>query len=1360
MCMKRSFLLILSILLVCLTGASKRVSEQEAYEMALKFIQGKSIKANQRMVKGAKGSPALKNIYVFNVENNGGFVIVSGDDRTRSILGYSDSGELNTERIPCNMQWLLDNYEKQIASLTDDTSIIENTRSEDRQDIPALIDVQWGQDEPYNNNCPTLNGERCLTGCVATAMAQLIQYHSWPQETTLSIPAYTSNSGIYLEELPPAVFNWERMDVVSIPQLMRYCGQSVRMDYTPWASGADINEVPKALKDYFNFSLNTSLKSRSNYTDTEWNELIYNELNEGRPVLYSGDSSTAGAHTFMVDGYVGGLFHVNWGWEGNCDGFFTLEALNPGTEYGFTNGQTALINVYPADPDEEKILPRVKITKMDCNERLVFRNSLMDDFPLCSFEVVYENITGRELNMEIGLTLYKDSEDYCMLTTISNCFLYPYAGGGTECGICISSDLPEGTYKVIPAYRFDSSDKWIPLADSDKVYLEITVTEKELSIQPYPKPSFENDIVDYGMYMINNIRYRLRAEYGKYLAYPQPLNGNETYEGELYIPDFVTYDGIDYKVSNKSGFSNGMLDNNALLKSLSTPIAFHINNALGLKTIHFREGVTVVPFISSCPQLESIIIDSASEIPEINDCNMLKSITIGNDQEIMLHVSANGIIWSQEECPALSDIYFTSNVPPVFIYDNVKFESVPCEHITIHVPYGTKDVFVKQGWSGWNIVDDQPALPNKVIWDYCGNDVNSTGAGIGYFDRANDVEFAMKIPAQYLESYRNCKVTAIEYNAYDADDVEYVFLTMPGRDYYARQSAKTIGAGKMRVNLDNPYIIADEDLYVGIGRHGYIDISWANSDIEENGLWYRVMGDNKDDDDIGKWGMVTAADNLSHPVPIHMIIEGDNLPDDIMILDASLVRPEENIYSPSLKPSVNTEIQKKILGVNDKDFVHFRIDGERKLPKVNEYIYNESFTRSNAETDKTGILLKIRNRSPRIVRNVMIDWKLDGKEMDPLQFNTVFPQNYNELIYFDLPEEMPGRNHSLEFDVAEIDGKPDTVTCNNTKTSTFSMQSSLYFPRKFVLEEATGTWCGYCPSGLATIEKMKERYPDNFIAIAIHSDSEMSIADGSYDSFLDMVSSFPSARLNRIKWLDMMNPFDLDSELEMGVAMIKASASFTEGKCVDVKTETTFGFDEFGQDSFRIAYVVTEDKVGPYLQNNNYSNQDSADDPEEFLNWWIHQNQIVPYIYNDVVRIIEDYEGILGLFHENIEEGKTYSVSYRIPLPEKFNNHENLNIVTLLLDSVTGEILNADSTEIEGEYTSVSENIALDNVRIRVVERVLIIENAVGSNITISNIEGLVVKSFKASLDSERVILNSGIYIINIGGNFFKVIVR
>lgn len=1355
MCMKRSFLLILSVLLVCLSGASKRVSEQEAYEMALKFIQGKSIKANQRMVKGAKGSPALKNIYVFNVENNGGFVIVSGDDRTRSILGYSDNGELNPERIPCNMQWLLDNYEKQIASLTDDTSILENTRSEDRQDIPALIDVQWGQDEPYNSNCPTLNGERCLTGCVATAMAQLIQSHKWPQESVKAIPAYTTPGGIYLEELPTVSFDWDGMNEVSVSQLMRYCGQSVGMDYNPWGSGANIYDVPNALKSYFDYTLRTTLEARSDYSDSEWEELIYKELIESHPVLYSGESSEAGGHSFIVDGYKEGLFHLNWGWEGLGDGFFSLDTLNPTMEHGFTKGQTAIINAYPADHDEEKILPKVKVTKMDCNERLVFRNSLMDDFPVCSFEVYHENLTGRELHMEMGLTLFKDSDIYCKLATI-DVSQYPYAGGMIEVGMSLSSDIPEGKYKIIPVYRFDSSDSWIPLADSDKIYLEITVSEKELSIQPYPIPSFEDDIVDYGMYMINNVRYRLRAEYGKYLAYPQPLDGNETYEGELYIPDYVTHDGIDYKVSNKSGFSNGMLDNNALLTSLSTPVAFNIYNAAGLKTLEFREGVNVLPPITECPELETIKLDAASEIGSvIHFCDNLKSITINNDQEIKLYASDEGVVWSKEELPALCDIYFTSDVPPVFMWcidTNIKVDGKPCDDITIHVPIGTKEVFETHEWNGWNIEEDQPSVPVKVIWDYCGNDVYA-GYGIGYIDRANDLEFAMRVPAQYMTPYRNCKVTAIEYDTTGAYDIEYVFLTMPGLDYYTKQPAKKTGSGKMRVNLEKPYIISDEDLFVGIGRHGYIEISWANDDVEENGLWLRTMGVGESNE----WSMVMV-DSKCHPVPIHMIIEGDNLPDDVMVVDAKLSGSSANVESPNFIPSANNHVCQKQSVDNGSGFIHF-VEDRGKYPMDIQPLRISNVASVDKTEDIDRILLKVRNRSPRFVRNVTLDWKLDGMDMEPLKFETVFRQNYNEIVYVDLPDELRGRNHTIEFNVAEIEGKPDTVTYNNSKSSTFSTQSTLKYPRKFVMEEATGTWCGFCPMGLATIEKMKERYPENFIAIEVHSDTEMSVADGSYNPFLDLVSSFPSAMLNRTGWVDFLS-FDLDSELESGEAIIKASASFSEGNSVEVNTETEFGFDDSGEDKYRIAYVVVEDNVGPYFQNNNYSNPDAPDDPEGLLNWWTHQPQMALYEYDDVVRSITNYNGLIGLFPENIEAGEVYNATKKIALPENFDNHEKLRIVTLLIDVTNGEILNADQTGIDGDYCSVQENVASDHIKIRSVKNGIVIENACGRQVVVSAIDGATVKKFKAASDSETLTLRDGIFLVNAGGHTAKVIIR
>ena len=228
----------------------------------------------------------------------------------------------------------------------------------------------------------------------------------------------------------------------------------------------------------------------------------------------------------------------------------------------------------------------------------------------------------------------------------------------------------------------------------------------------------------------------------------------------------------------------------------------------------------------------------------------------------------------------------------------------------------------------------------------------------------------------------------------------------------------------------------------------------------------------------------------------------------------------------------------------------------------------------------------------RTVRQITFDTYVDGVQQQPITIDTYLPTNWEDNITIELPlpVKLVGRNHTITINVAEIDGKPDAVPANSCGEVSFTIKPTTYFPRKIVMEEATGTWCGWCPRGMVTIEQMNQKYPDNFIAIAIHGGDEM-VPDESYFPFHDMVNEtvdeVPSALINRKDWIDLSPlEFDIADVKDKGEAMVTSQAKCISAKDVEIETETVFGFSDNGLTEFRLAYVVTEDNVGPYWQAN------------------------------------------------------------------------------------------------------------------------------------------------------------------------------
>ena len=260
----------------------------------------------------------------------------------------------------------------------------------DWQAVEPLIKTHWDQDEPYWDQTPRykgsnekLKGEQCLTGCSATALAQVVNYYRHPAGLPNGLPDYLTRekeNNWRIDALPPVTFDWDNiindytilnpetkeLDVLgtdvqrhAVATLMRYCGQAMKMSYGPMdlGSGTEEGDDEAALVNYLDYPAATFLKSRATFTVEEWERIIYGEVSAGRPVLYAGYYD-GGGHEFVCDGYDGnGLFHINWGWSGICDGYYALSVLNPyaskrenvgSSHIGFSIGQCAVIYIDPA----------------------------------------------------------------------------------------------------------------------------------------------------------------------------------------------------------------------------------------------------------------------------------------------------------------------------------------------------------------------------------------------------------------------------------------------------------------------------------------------------------------------------------------------------------------------------------------------------------------------------------------------------------------------------------------------------------------------------------------------------------------------------------------------------------------------------------------------------------------------------------------------------------------------------------------------------------------------------------------------------------------------------------------------------
>lgn len=318
--------------------------------------------------------------YVYNVKGSEGFVIVSADDDAMPILGYSTEGDFTGQDMPDAFEKLLEKYKKEIKDIkrnnlkadehikglwkeNKSASYVTNLST---NTVGALIQTRWGQGTYYNDLCPydETYKARSLTGCVATAMAQIMKYWNCPIQGSGFHSYNHSTYGTLSTHFGNDAYNWSAMSNLvtsannSVAGLMYDIGVSIEMDYGPAATGGSAAYVisdasatgacaENAMKTYFGFSLSIHGQVRSTFTDATWIQMLKDELDSSRPVLYSGFGQ--GGHAFVCDGYDNSNnFHFNWGWGGMYNGFFNISSLNPGT-HTYNSGQQGLFSIKPKE---------------------------------------------------------------------------------------------------------------------------------------------------------------------------------------------------------------------------------------------------------------------------------------------------------------------------------------------------------------------------------------------------------------------------------------------------------------------------------------------------------------------------------------------------------------------------------------------------------------------------------------------------------------------------------------------------------------------------------------------------------------------------------------------------------------------------------------------------------------------------------------------------------------------------------------------------------------------------------------------------------------------------------------------------
>ncbi|WP_299452085.1 C10 family peptidase [uncultured Microscilla sp.] len=438
--MKRLFTTLFMSLLLIGNLAADPIQKSTAVSVALNWLSSQN--GNQRTTgaqKTVKSCEAVvykgMTVYYLVSYNEGGYVIVSADDKAKPVLGYSETNPLdNSFQNPVIQNWMK-NYKIYVYDLvktqqkTRRTSykaawsrLTRNESKRIKTEVePMMPDILYSQGRGWNAQCPEDEkgpAGRALVGCVATAMGQVMRFWEHPRQGQGSRTYNHNTYGELSADFGNTIYNWSAMSKSTADehnaQLLYHCGVSVRMNYSGESSGAYSRDVVTALKNYFRYDRGINMIYKSRYSAEEWGNKMKEELSEGRPVLYSARSTltTNAGHLFALDGYEvtneGDYFHINWGWAGRSNGYFYLtEMITHGGDHNWVESNAAIIGIKPVNAAPE--FTSAPAASIAANQTFVYNVTVMD--------ADGDDVTLELTSAPAWLTLAKENGQYVLRGT-------------------------------------------------------------------------------------------------------------------------------------------------------------------------------------------------------------------------------------------------------------------------------------------------------------------------------------------------------------------------------------------------------------------------------------------------------------------------------------------------------------------------------------------------------------------------------------------------------------------------------------------------------------------------------------------------------------------------------------------------------------------------------------------------------------------------------------------------------------------------------------------------------------------------------------------------------------------------------
>lgn len=634
---------------------AQAIAERQAALQGIVMDQQQVSKARkQYQLNGSGSSETAISYYVFDNGADKGFTIVSGDDELPEIVGYSAHGNSEHLMKTEGCAAFLKAYQKFVAAFTQGDAKARKILAEQRalkadgryqqpKIAPLLGDIAWNQDPPYNKMCPKYKGsELSVTGCVATAMAQVMMYYKYPKELKADIPAYTTATNkLKVNAISKGEkYDWDNMlptytegeynttQADAVAKLMFHCGAAVQMDYGD-SSGALVR--PEDMSTYFGYDADLLQEVyRSFYTLAEWKKILDRELEAKRPIIYGGVASNEDGHQFVCDGSDGeGLYHINWGWPDDSDGYFDITLLDPevrgtgaGTSAnGYNRDCSVIIGIAPDNRSEDEPLVKEHSLYADaykdyrkCNITKGERKNASEKFSL-TVTPVFSNPTYNKFEGLVALGIRNEDGSYTPITQSKKVAMKAMEPEDPEERYefnCIDFNLdyafPVGATVLYEIYSTDNGNNWDVCAYMENVVpfeLEATSTSLTLNGNKLSAELKSNEAIQFDMENSFDITIRndsqreylglinfytsetstkptfnkgsRRAE--EYMCVPagesttrtitlyQPANENEMYVWVTDRDGEILLDGVKFKVGESTGISQITAQNNVRISS-------------------------------------------------------------------------------------------------------------------------------------------------------------------------------------------------------------------------------------------------------------------------------------------------------------------------------------------------------------------------------------------------------------------------------------------------------------------------------------------------------------------------------------------------------------------------------------------------------------------------------------------------------------------------------------------------------------------------------------------------------------------------------------------------------------------------